>query len=123
MGFKEAVVSCFQNWKDFKGRSRRSEYWYFLLFNITLMLILSILTLITGLSLFYYVGRIYGLIALIPGFAVASRRLHDINKSEWFLLLIAIPLIGFIILLIWLAKDSDPGENKYGPNPKEINNF
>ncbi len=120
MGMKEAVISVFKNWKDFNGRSRRSEYWYFLLFNIILVLVLLILMWITGLTFFYYIGRIYGLIALIPGWAVAIRRMHDINKNPWNLLWAILPVIGTIMVLIWLAKDSYPGENEHGPNPKGI---
>jgi uncharacterized membrane protein YhaH (DUF805 family) len=65
-------------------------------------------------------GTLYSLAVLIPGIAVSVRRLHDINRSGWWLLIGLIPIIGAIILLIFTAKDSQPGENQYGPNPKAI---
>jgi len=61
---------------------------------------------------------IYSLLVLVPGLAVAVRRLHDIGKSGWMLLIGLIPIVGGIILLIWAASDSQPGDNQYGPNPK-----
>ena len=99
----------------FEGRSRRSEYWYFALFNILIGIALGIVDEFFGFSLF---GAIASLALFIPGLAVGVRRLHDIGKSGWNLLLIFIPLVGFIILLVWFCKDSEPGSNQYGPNPK-----
>ena len=65
-------------------------------------------------------GTLYSLAVLIPSIAVSVRRLHDINRSGWWLLIGLIPIIGAIILLIFAAKDSQPGENQYGPNPRAI---
>ena len=95
----------------FSGRARRKEYWMFVLVHI----IISIVIFIVGS---FAVG-LYGLATIIPAFAVAIRRLHDTGRSGWWLLVNCVPIIGGIILLIWMVKDSDEGENQYGPNPKE----
>ncbi|NND08827.1 MAG: DUF805 domain-containing protein [Saprospiraceae bacterium] len=99
----------------FEGRSRRSEYWYFVLFNILAGIAAGIVDEFFG---FPVIGTIVSLALFIPGLAVGVRRLHDIGKSGWNLLFILIPLVGLIILLVWLCKDSEAGSNKYGPNPK-----
>jgi uncharacterized membrane protein YhaH (DUF805 family) len=105
-----------QKYADFTGRATRSEYWYFALGNLIINIVLS---------LFGYIGDIvsgiYGLAVIIPGLAVGARRLHDTNKSGWWLLLVLIPIIGWIILIVWTVIDSDAGTNKYGPNPKGTN--
>lgn len=119
MSFTEAIKSVFSQYAGFSGRARRSEYWYFILFNMIAPAILSGLAAATGSTIFNILSGIYGLAVLIPGLAVTVRRLHDIGKSGWWILLGLIPCIGEIILLIWTVKDSDPGENQYGPNPKE----
>ena len=105
MGFSQAVKSVFSNYANFSGRARRSEYWYFALFSFII-------------SLIPIVNLIVGLISIIPGIAVSVRRLHDIGKSGWWLLLGFIPIVGFIVLLIWDCTDSQPGENQWGANPK-----
>ena len=116
----------------FNGRSRRKEYWYFVLFNwIIILLFGGLFGLLTdglGLSednfivslLVLFLG-IYFLGTLLPGLGVAVRRLHDTNKSGWWLLLGAIPYLGGLILFIFFVQDSQPGRNKYGRNPKEKN--
>jgi uncharacterized membrane protein YhaH (DUF805 family) len=121
-----------QRYADFKGRATRSEYWYFLLFSIIIGLILSLLDSMlinpilgihpldengkTGI-----LGTLFSLATLIPSFALALRRLHDIGKKGWWILLALIPVVNFIgmfVLLYFFTKDSQPGSNKYGPNPK-----
>jgi len=108
----------------FSGRARRKEYWLFVLFNFIASLILSIIdgmfgtySLETGMGL---LSNLYLLAVLIPGIAVSVRRLHDISRSGWWLLIGLIPLIGAIVLLIFMAQDSKPGENQFGPNPKDV---
>ena len=113
MNFTQAVTTCFQKYVDFNGRARRSEYWYWSLFT---GLISAILSLILGSESF--IVTIFSLATLLPGLAVSVRRLHDIGKSGWWLLIALIPLVGAILLLIWDCKDSDPGTNVYGSNPK-----
>ena len=107
----------------FNGRARRKEYWFFVLFNILISIGLAIVDGLTGsfsaeagLGL---LGGVYTLAVLIPSIAVSVRRLHDTNRSGWWLLIAFIPLIGAIVLLVFMVLDSHPGANRFGPNPKE----
>lgn len=110
-------MDVFKNkYSDFSGRARRSEYWYFLLFNMIAMLVATMVDGILGVPIFYF---IYGLATLVPGIAVSVRRLHDTGRSGWFLLISIIPIIGVIILIVFMVQDSTPGSNEYGPNPKD----
>lgn len=101
---------------EFEGRSRRSEYWYFALFNVLINFVVALVDSILGTSL---LGIVASLALVVPGIAVAVRRLHDVGKSGWHLLLILLPIIGWILLLVWYVTDSQPGSNKWGSNPKE----
>lgn len=107
----------------FNGRARRKEYWFFTLFNIIVAFVLGFADGMFGT--FYpnagigLLGGLYALAVLIPGIAVMVRRLHDTNRSGWMALLLIIPLIGPIIIIVFMCLDSTPGENKFGPNPKE----
>ena len=110
-------LNCLKlHYADFKGRARRSEYWYFVLFNAIIGFVLG---LVFGLIKLQFVANIYSLAVLIPSLAVGARRLHDIGKSGWFLLVSLIPLVGFIWLIVLYCQDSQPGENGWGKNPKE----
>lgn len=117
-------LKALHNYATFNGRSRRSEYWYFVLFNIIFALVAIVLDNVLGIAMKEVpYGPIYGLYTLavfIPGLAVSVRRLHDVGKSGWFFFIILIPLIGSIWLIVLMATDGDIGENKYGANPKEI---
>ena len=117
-------LKVLRQYADFNGRARRQEYWMFVLFNVIFGIVAMVLDNILGLAnpMVGY-GPLYGiysLAVLIPGLAVAARRLHDVGKSGWMLLIALIPLIGGIWLLVLLVGDSQPGENQYGPNPKEV---
>ncbi|MBI2464375.1 DUF805 domain-containing protein [Candidatus Peregrinibacteria bacterium] len=114
-------LSALKKYAVFNGRSQRAEYWYFILFNIIISIVLSIIDEFIKRNLGVSLGMsgIYSLAVFIPVLAVSVRRLHDIGKSGWMLLINLIPLIGFIWLVVLMAKDSNPGENKYGPNPKK----
>jgi uncharacterized membrane protein YhaH (DUF805 family) len=108
----------------FGGRARRKEYWYFFLFSLLISIVLSIIDSATGsfdpetgLGL---LSGIYSLAVLIPTLAVSVRRLHDTNRSGWWLLIGLIPLIGFIVLIVFFVFDSSPTENRYGSNPKGV---
>lgn len=124
MSFSEAIQSVFSKYATFSGRARRSEYWYFVLFNLVISAALSIGVNLTANSSFNWVltgaSGLFSLAVLIPGLAVAWRRLHDIGKSGAWYLLNLIPLVGSIILLVWCCQDSQPGDNMYGPNPKGV---
>jgi len=101
----------------FSGRARRTEFWMFVLVNFIITLVLAVIESLLGSG--GVLGGLYGLAVLIPGLAVSVRRLHDTNRSGWWYLINLIPLIGWIIFIIFAAQDSQPGPNQYGPNPKE----
>jgi uncharacterized membrane protein YhaH (DUF805 family) len=101
----------------FIGRSRRKEYWMFALFNLLIAFTLGFVEGLAGGP--GALGAFYSLAVLIPGVAVGIRRLHDTDRSGWWLLLALIPVIGAIVLLVFLVQDSTPGENQFGANPKE----
>lgn len=118
MGFLDAVKSVYTNYVNFQGRARRSEYWWWFLFYLIVVLVLA-----GGVSAISDTlgGALYAIFVLgsiLPAIAVQVRRLHDTGRSGWWVLISLIPLVGFIVLLIFYASDSQPGENKYGPNPK-----
>ena len=113
-----------KQYADFDGRARRTEYWMFVLFNMIFSVVAVVLDNVLGIAMegIGY-GPLYGLYVLamiIPSLAVAVRRLHDTGKSGWMLLIALIPLIGSIWLFVLYVTDGNPGENKYGSNPKEI---
>ena len=120
MGFTEAIQTCFSKYATFSGRARRSEYWYFVLCYTILTGILSFLA--RNSTVLGYVSGVIEIALFIPMLAVSVRRLHDIGKSGWFYLIGLIPLVGLIIMIVWYVRDSDPGQNMYGPNPKGIGN-
>ncbi len=110
-------LKVLRQYADFNGRARRTEFWMFVLFNIIFSIIANILDYMFGTV--YVFSGIYGLAMIIPGLAVSVRRLHDINKSGWMILVVLIPVIGAIWLLVLYVMEGTPGENQYGPNPKE----
>ena len=109
---------------QFSGRARRKEYWMFFLFNILIAIGLAIVDSITGTMSetagFGLLGGLYTLAVLVPGIAVTVRRLHDTNRSGWWFLIGLVPLIGFIVLLVFFCRDGTAGENQYGPSPKAV---
>ena len=108
-------LKVLKQYADFKGRARRQEYWMFFLFNMIISISFTVLAIVTGISTLASLGSIYSLAVLIPGIAVAVRRVHDTGKSGWFIL---IPLYNLYLMFI----DSTPGPNEYGENPKGIGN-
>jgi len=103
----------------FEGRARRKEYWQFVAVNLCVSVVGSMLGRLplVGWIIQVAVG-LYGLAVLVPGIAVAIRRMHDINKSGWVLLLAFIPLVGAIIVIVFAATEGTVGDNAYGPDPK-----
>lgn len=157
MGFGEAVRSVFSKYFQFSGRSRRSEYWYFVLFTLIVSIVLAIVDAAafnSGPEDIGPLGGIFTLATVIPGLAVSVRRLHDINRTGWwiaplYLLLIpmmffffstpasvgsagsgetlmlsaifALAFLGFaMLLLVWACTNGTAGPNKYGPDPKQV---
>ena len=122
------VMAVLKKYAVFTGRARRKEFWMFYLFIIVGVIVAIILDNVLGITIesMRYEGMGYGLFTilvylaiLVPTLAVVVRRLHDIGKSGWWICIGFIPLIGSIWLIALLATDSQPGENQYGPNPKE----
>jgi len=111
-------IKVLKNYAEFSGRARRKEYWMFVLFNCIFALVLSLIGLLT-FGMLYILSILYGVAVFVPALAVAVRRLHDIGKSGWYYLIILIPVAGPIWFLVLMCTDSQPGDNKYGPNPKE----
>jgi len=101
----------------FTGRARRKEYWMFFLLSLIIAFALAFIEGLVGSP--GVVGVVYSLATLIPGLAVTVRRLHDTDRSEAYFLLAFVPLIGLIVLLVFLAQDGTSGQNRYGANPKE----
>ena len=110
-------LAVLKNYVGFSGRARRQEYWMYFLFNVIAIVVLAVVDAVVGTSLLVL---LYELAVLLPTLAVTVRRLHDTNRSGWWILLGIIPLIGTIILIVFNASDGTPGENQYGPNPKEL---
>jgi uncharacterized membrane protein YhaH (DUF805 family) len=124
MGFFTAVATCFRKYVDFQGRARRSEYWYFALFNFIIVFVLEIVAAAfqptaggqPNPALLVLLG-LYVLATFLPGLAVMVRRLHDTNHSGWWYFIAFIPLIGGIILLVWFCTRGTNGPNRYGADP------
>ena len=122
MSFVEAVQTCVtKKYATFSGRARRSEYWYYTLFSI----LVSLVTSVVGGALFVHsegdvniLSALASIALFLPGLGVAIRRLHDIGKSGWWYLILFVPFIGWIVLLIFLCRDSDRGPNRFGASPK-----
>ena len=112
IGFLEAVKMCFIKYADFNGRAPRAEYWWWFLFTFILGLAVGWLPVI---------GWIVSFGILVPNLAVSWRRLHDIDKAGgwWFIGLI--PIVGWIILLVWFCQEGEPRPNRFGPNPYGLN--
>ncbi len=105
--FGGAIRSCWTKYATFKGRANRCEYWYWVLFTAIFAWI-------------PFIGEIASLVFLVPSLAVVVRRLHDIGKSGWWYLFVLIPIVGWILLIVWFCTASQEGENKYGPNPNTL---
>ncbi len=114
MGFSEAVGACLSNYATFRGRAPRSEYWYFVLFQVLANMAANMIDYATGSHL---VGALTDLALILPGLAVAVRRLHDIDKSGWWLLIGLVPVIGWLFVIIWACTKGSLGPNRFGPDP------
>jgi uncharacterized membrane protein YhaH (DUF805 family) len=119
MNFAQAITSGFQNYVNFTGRAARSAYWFWVLFYFIVMVVAGVI----DYSLFEVevgtgpIGSLAGLALLLPSLAVAVRRLHDIDRSGWWVLLWLVIIIGWIILIIWHCTKGTAGPNRFGPDP------
>ena len=109
-------LATLKKYADFNGRARRTEYWLFVLFSMVIAMVLGVVDYVLGTP--GIIGLIFALAILIPSIAVGVRRLHDTDRSGWWLLIAFIPIIGTIALLIFLLLDGTPGDNRFGANPK-----
>ncbi|WP_266160814.1 DUF805 domain-containing protein [Dyella silvatica] len=117
MGFFDWYLKCVkQHYADFEGRARRQEYWMFTLVNIIISVVL--VGIFSAIKL-PFVANLYSLAVLVPSIAVGVRRMHDIGKSGWWLLIALIPLIGAIWAIVLLATEGNKGSNQYGADPKD----
>lgn len=103
-------IGALKKYADFSGRARRKEYWMFILIYIIINVVLAVL----GLNV---ISMLVGLGLLIPSISIAARRLHDTGRSGWWQLIALLPLIGFIVLIVFLVQDGQE-TNDYGVNPK-----
>ena len=120
MTFATAIRTCFRKYITFSGRATRPEYWYFILF-------LFVGGIVAGLADAMIFGVeedsgellsiLFSLATFLPSLAVGVRRLHDIGRSGWWLLIGLVPLIGAIVLIVWFATKSQDGANDHGPDP------
>ena len=111
-------LEAFKNYANFNGRARRQALWMFILLHmIVYALLVGIDVSIGSIGL---LSGIYSLAALIPSISVQVRRLHDVGRSGWWLLISFVPVVGAIVLLVFFLQDSAPGENQYGENPKNL---
>jgi len=118
-------LAALKKYSVFQGRARRKEYWYFVLFYILIYAALSFIEGTfdgpKGSSHGGVLTGLFTLATLVPSLSVGVRRLHDTSRSGWWLLLGLIPIVGALILIYFTVHDSDPGDNRFGPNPKTDN--
>lgn len=117
MQFYEAIQSGFRNYVTFSGRASRSEYWYWVLFALLVAMAAGILdsAIFPGLQP-QPIGGVTSLILFLPGLAMAVRRLHDIDRTGWWVL-VAFTIIGLILLFVWACMRGTPGSNRFGSDP------
>ena len=112
----EFFIRAYKNYANFSGRDTRQQYWMFVLFNFIIAVILMIIDSLIGTA--GLLSGIFSLVNILPSIAIATRRLHDIGKSGWWQLIVLVPIIGFIVLIIWLAKQGMEGANQFGDDPR-----
>ena len=105
-----------QHYFDFNGRARRAEFWWYVLVVVIISVILNVVDSIAHLG--GILGGLFSLAMLLPNLGVAVRRLHDINRSGWWILIAFVPLVGAILLIYWYAQPGTSGANQFGPDPK-----
>jgi uncharacterized membrane protein YhaH (DUF805 family) len=110
----EYFTNALKQYADFEGRSRRKEYWMFILFYLIFYVVLSVIDSLIGVPV---LSTVFSLALLVPSVSIAARRLHDTGRSGWWQLLVLIPILGALVLLFFLVQDSQD-ENEYGANPK-----
>lgn len=129
MDFMTSIKTCFSKYVTFSGRAQRSEFWWFVLFTFLVSIALSVVdsvlfgTTTTTATSFEsstdtpILSVLFSLAILLPSISVAVRRLHDLDRTGWWYWLFLVPIIGFIILIVWFASKGTAGDNRYGPDP------
>ena len=112
MNMIEAVKAAFSNYATFSGRARRSEYWWFFLFNLIVAVLLALVMGGNNLA-----NSLWSLATLLPSLAVGARRLHDIDRAGWWLLVGFVPVLGWLLLIYWFATKGTLGPNRFGADP------
>jgi uncharacterized membrane protein YhaH (DUF805 family) len=123
VSFPQAVNLGFKNYFKFNGRATRAESWWWVLFTVLAGIVLAVVDTFTGTMGMFgdsgLLGGLFELATLIPSVALGARRLHDINRTGWWLLLWFVVVVGWIVLIVWAIKQGDKGPNKYGPDPRQ----
>ena len=120
MNFGQAISSCFAKYATFKGRAPRSEYWYWTLFIVLGAFVAGLLDVMAGTSLMLGVGLFYVgfvLLGFLPGLGVGVRRLHDLDRSGWWWWIVLVPVVGWILILVWFCTRGTGGPNRFGSDP------
>jgi len=114
MSFGQAISTCFSKYVVFTGRAARPEYWYWVLFVVVASIVLSLVDRVLHFGL---LQGLFALATILPGIAVGCRRLHDIDRSGWWLLIAFVPVVGAILLIVWACQPGTAGANQFGPAP------
>ena len=113
-----------KKYATFEGRARRKEYWSFVLVNFVILMVLvavdNAIGTFSGTARIGLLSGIFVLAVFIPGIAVTVRRMHDTNRSGWWVMLNCLPYLGSLVVMVLACLDSQPGGNRYGPNPKGV---
>ena len=117
MGFFDWYVSCIKDhYVDFEGRARRTEYWMYQLVNVLVVIVVGLIARMLHLEV---LSSLYSLAVLLPTLAVTPRRLHDTDRSAWWILIGLVPVIGWIWLIVLMVLEGNQGSNQYGADPKQ----
>jgi len=117
MTFSEAISSGFRNYVGFSGRAARSEFWYWILFSVLVSIVATIIDFGVLSSSASPLSSIWSLATFLPSLAMGVRRLHDTDRSGWWWLIAFIPLIGFVVLIVFWCFEGTRGPNRFGPDP------
>ncbi len=118
MNFTQAITAGFQNYVNFTGRASRSEFWFWVLFAVLVSIAATLIDVVLfSDSEMSPVNTLAGVALLLPNLSVSVRRLHDIDRSGWWILLGLIPIVGWIIIIIWNCTKGTAGPNRFGPDP------
>lgn len=112
--FSNSVSLCFKKYAVFSGRAPRAEFWYFALFTIVISVILNAASF--ALNMGAILSSVFSLVIFLPSLSVAVRRLHDLDRSGWWYWILLVPVIGFILLIVWFCRKGEPAPNQYGPS-------